>query len=217
MLKMNLQLFGGRGGDSGLGGGGNENINVSNVRDLISQREEGKRNEVDATLEALRNTNDRYGYQVADITTATFDSRNANVMAFYDEAGDSVTFNKNYFYSDRMDAAYDRSIASGFHPPRGSKSGIEATAAHELGHALTMQAAKRENTDFDAIAKRVVINAAKSLGIKSRAMAAQISGYAGKNDAECIAESYADVYCNGSNARPASIAVVNELNKYARR
>ena len=45
-------------------------------------------------------------------------------------------------------------------------------------------------------------------------MAAKISGYAKTNYAECVAEAFADVYCNGKNAKKESRAVVSELNKY---
>ncbi len=40
-----------------------------------------------------------------------------------------------------------------------------------------------------------------------------ISGYAKENNAECIAEATADVYCNGRKAKTESKAIVKALKK----
>lgn len=62
----------------------------------------------------------------------------------------------------------------------------------------------------------IVQNAYKKSGLKggNRALAAQISGYAHKNYAECVAEAVADYYCNGRKASNASKLIVAELKSY---
>ena len=68
---------------------------------------------------------------------------------------------------------------------------------------------------MDRIAGVICRSAASKLGIKgTKALAAKISGYAKESHTETIAEAYADVYCNGSNASAASRAVVAELKSW---
>ena len=45
-------------------------------------------------------------------------------------------------------------------------------------------------------------------------LAKQISGYAQKNYAECVAEAVADYYCNGKKASKASRLIMDELRAY---
>jgi hypothetical protein len=45
-------------------------------------------------------------------------------------------------------------------------------------------------------------------------MASKISGYAKENARECIAEAFADVYCNGGRAKKESQSIVDVMNKY---
>ena len=79
-------------------------------------------------------------------------------------------------------------------------------------------AAKKMNMSLDKAAHHIVNEANASHGrySKTRDFASQISGYATHSRAETIAEAFADVYCNGSNAKSESIAVVNVLNKYTK-
>lgn len=201
------------GSDNGLGGGGgNDGATVTNERDLISQREDGKQNEVDTVMTALRGMNDEYGLQISNVQTGKIDP--PNVMAAYSEAEDSVIVNESYFNAARTDASYDYCVDQKYHPGRGNKSGLEAVAAHELGHALNAKAAADSGRSMEDVAKEIVINGSKAAGGKSKKVAAGISGYAEKNNKECIAEAVADVYCNGKNANAGSIAIVNELKKY---
>ena len=46
------------------------------------------------------------------------------------------------------------------------------------------------------------------------AAAEKISRYATDSNAECVAEAFADVYCNGSKAKAESRTVVSVLKKY---
>lgn len=159
-------------------------------------------------MSAVKSVYDDYGIDLSDIQIATLRGKDANVMAYYDSDG-NLAVNKSYFDSKKMDAAYDRCVESGFHPDRGNKSGLEATAAHELGHRLT-----DTGKGIDSTSRDIVQNAAKKLGYRNSAnMAAKISGYAKHSMAECVAEAFADVYCNGKNAKKESRAVVSELNK----
>jgi len=41
-----------------------------------------------------------------------------------------------------------------------------------------------------------------------------VSGYAEENNAECVAEAFADVFCNGKKAKAESRAIVSVLEKY---
>ena len=215
MYKLNIQLFGGNGQISSAGAGGNVSINVLSSTEMISMRGQAQ-SEVDSALAAFHNTNEKYyaglqGLNVVELGKG----RQQQVIGFYDPVTKEISFNKRYFNSKKMDAAYDGDVKAGFHPSRGNKSGLEAVAAHELGHGLTDVAAKNAGMSFDAFASRVCSDAAKKTGTKNvRMLGSKISGYAKQNAAETIAEAYADVYCNGKKARRESRAVMEEVNRY---
>ena len=106
----------------------------------------------------------------------------------------------------------------GFHPSSGKKTGLQATAAHELGHKLTADVAvKMGKTRFsiDSAAKEIVEKARKDTGHKGVIkLAEKISGYATYSNAEAIAEAVCDVYCNGGKAKKESIAIVKVIDSY---
>ena len=204
--------MGGGGSSSGGWTGGGGSVTVLNSSDLISQRE-GKQSEVDQTLQVLRDVQKQYGVNV-DTEVGTL--KQANVMAYY--GGGSVGVNKTYFDAKKMDSAYDACVQQGWHPSRGNKTGMEATVAHEMGHALTDAAAQSTGVSLDKTASQIIKDAKKQAGYRRGAeMAGKISGYAKTNPAEAVAEAYADVYCNGSKAKKESKAIVDTLNKYVRR
>ena len=128
-----------------------------------------------------------------------------------------INDNSCYAYIDKMNQVMDDAHKAGYHPSRGNKTGTEAVALHESGHALTDHVAGKMGTDFDSAAKRIVQDAIKNNSVKggSAKFAASISGYAKKNYAECIAEAVADHYCNGNKASAASKMIFAELRKYA--
>lgn len=214
MLKIDLQLFGGRGASS-AGAGGNISVNVANSTSLISERERNQK-EVDQTLAAFKDVNEEYGYIIEDINLVTLQGKGAkSVIAYYDSNDKTISTNKYFFNAAKMDAAYDECVRQGFHPGRGNKSGTEAVAFHELGHALTdAYAAKNGISSFEGAAGSIVSAAASKLGkgATSKSIGAKISGYAKKNASETIAEAFADVKCNGSKAKAESKAVVDVLN-----
>lgn len=209
--------MGGRGSSSGgsdLGGGGGSNINVKSTEDLITQRGNNQQF-VDQTLSVLRDVNELYGYVINDAVVA--DIGNSNTMAYYEEGTATLGVNQKYFDVAKMNAAYERTVRSGFHPSNGSYTGTEAVMAHEAGHALTEQAAKNQNIGFEAMARKIVSESLNAKnGTQARKVAGQISGYAKTSNSECIAEAFADVYCNGRNAKQESQNVVSALNKYLR-
>lgn len=205
-----------RGGKGGGGGGGGNPPEVQSVTSLISARE-GRQKEVDETLTVLRDVERDYDVILEDVQIATMKPRHKlGTMAYYDYGG-NLAINEHYFDSDIMDAAYDGCVKSGFHPGRGKKSGIEAVSAHEMGHRLTDIAGQKAGYGrwaFGKVDNDIVREAAKSLGMTHGDLRSSISGYATRNNAETIAEAYADVYCNGGRASKASKAVVNELKRY---
>lgn len=214
MLKLDLQLFGGRGASSSLGGatGGLDPNNIVSTTSLISYP--GKSTEINQTLEVLRSISDDYGVTLEDVQVATLKGAGQMVMGYYDSQG-NLAFNQSYFDGNKLNGAYDRNVETGYHPSRGNKSAIEAVAAHEAGHALTEKAAGGWNK-LDSTADKIVKEAAKNAGYGKdlRRFAGKISGYAKESAAEAVAEAFSDVYCNGNKASRESRAVVNSLNKY---
>ena len=177
-------------------------------------------------MKALKTVEDQYGVTVTDcrISNAMPDG----AMAQYTGSG-ALEINSKYFSAQGMQDAYDYCVKNGWHPSRGNVSGMEACIAHELGHKLNHYAANGEKYgwgswyDYHDLAGKIVKDAAKSMkmGNKLNAFRRNISGYANSKTSsgapkywECVAEAFADVYCNGSNARKESTAVVTELNKY---
>ena len=204
-----------RGGKGGGGGGGNPS-DVGSTTSLISERER-KQKEVDQVLTVLRDVERNYDTILEDVQIAKMKpGKGGGTIAYYDYGG-NLAVNDKYFDSAKLDDAYDDCVKSGFHPPRGKKSGMEAVAAHEMGHRLTDIAGQKAGYGrwaFGKVDNDIVRAAAKSLGMTHEKLRSSISGYAQHNNAETIAEAYADVYCRGGRATKASRAVVKELNKY---
>ncbi len=205
----------GRGGFDSRGGGGSSSVDVETLSEtsLVSARE-GRQAEVDQTLGVLRDVNDKYGAVANDLSVVQLDAKNANIMAYYKPDDDGIAVNRNYFKN--IDGAYDASVANGHHPARGNKSGLEATVAHEAGHMVTARIGERlGSTSIDAAAATIVKRAAAQGGYRSfKSMARQVSGYAGKNYAELIAESFTDVYCNGTAASAVSRSIMGVVDSF---
>lgn len=210
--------MGSGGSGKGYRGGNTGGLSAGDVvstDSLISARE-GKRSEVDQTLTVLRDVHDQYGVQIEDVQIATLKGAAArSVMAYYD-AGGNLAVNENYFNGTAITAAYDKSVASGFHPGRGSKTGMEAVVAHEMGHRLADVAAQKGGGSIfrssDRTSSSIITTAAKQMKTTSSKLMASISGYAKQSYDEAIAEAFADVYCNGRKASRASRTVVSVLN-----
>lgn len=214
--------MGGRGSSSG-GGGASGGLNPANIRgteSLVSARE-GARSEVDQVLNVARDIERDYGVTVSELQVADIAGRQgASVMAYYDTEG-NLAINRNYFDSAKMDTAYDRCVDNGWHPSRGNKTGLEATAAHEMGHRLTDVAGQKAGYgewSIDKTSNEIIAQAKTRMGARSvNDVRAAISGYGKSNSAEAIAEAFSDVYCNGNRASRASRTVVSVLEEYLRR
>ena len=197
---------GNRGGRREGTGKGVNPANISNVQNLISQRET-KQSEVDQTLTVLRDMQNEYGVNV-DTFTANVGGADAGVLAFCDGNGD-ITINTSYFNTKKMDNAMKDCVDSEWHPSLGNKSGIESVVAHEFGHTLTHKAGiKMGEYDMDKISTIIVKEARKITGDRGVViMARKISRYATSSNAEAIAEAVCDCYCNGNKAKAQSIAI----------
>lgn len=209
--------MGGRGASSGGIAGGGGGGAARTTTSLVSERE-GKRAEVDQTLGVLRDVENQYGINanLNDVQLAKYD-KPTGVMAYYDSNG-NLAINESFFDGAKMNAAYDECVKDGFHPSRGNKTGIEAVTAHEMGHRLTDYIGEKTGLgswQVDKVSSDVVTKAAKAAGYKSASeFRKKISGYGAENNAEAVAEAFADVYCNGSRASKESRAIVTELNRY---
>ena len=213
----------GRGSSSAGGNGYMVPEKILSTEDMISNRMKNVSG-TDQVLATAKDIVDQYGneyalngnFQVAKL------KGNSRTMAYYDQDG-NIAINEKYFDSDKMDMAYDACVESGFHPSRGDKTGLQATAAHEYGHALTDMAGKNIGKDLRGAADQIVNDAMKSMGASRTGRQAlsqfrsKISGYAKQNNAETIAEAFSDVYCNGNGAKRESRAVVDALNKYLKK
>ena len=203
-------------GGSGLGGGGNLQgkegsvTNVSNIQDMISERASFV-TEADEVLKVSRKMNDLFGAegQITQFQTAKM----SGALAYYDSNG-NIAMNQKYMNLEGMNRAYDAAVKSGFHPGRGDKTGIQAVAAHEFGHALSDKAAaKLGAADLEGASRTIVERArAKTTHKTNMDFAKKISGYATYNFAECVAEAMSDWYCNGSKARKESRAIAAVVN-----
>lgn len=208
--------MGGRGAGLGgrMSGGGLSATDILDTEDMVSMRESGKQQEVDETLNVMRDMHSKYNVDVETLEVATLKDSKGNVMAYCDDNG-HIAVNKKYFNAKKMNHAHDECAKNGYHPSRGNKTGTEATIAHEFGHHLTNIAAKKHNLSSDAMAKKICNEARKES--KNRGvviMANKISRYASASNHETIAEALSDVYCNGSRAKRESKAVVNALDRY---
>ena len=199
-------------------GGGDLNPgNIKNPVEMISARNESNREQIDDVLQVSREVVNEFGTDAATggFTLATFTGKDANTLGCY-MVGGGITMNAKYATNKNMDAAMDKCAEEGFHPSRGNKSGIYAVAAHEYGHSLTENARKAMGeTSYERAATRIVSEARKSTGDRGNIIfGRKISEYATKNDAETIAEAFADYKCNGKKAKAQSKAVVKVLNNY---
>ena len=205
---------GGKGGSGWTGG--NSTLSPSDIvstTSLISARE-GQQQEVDEVLQTFKDVADEYGYIINDIELATLKGEGANTMAYYD--GSNIAVNQAYFNKAVMESAYARCVQEGFHPSQGNKTALQAVASHELGHALTDAVGSKMGAIKGDTANAILKEAQKQGKFKGTLadMAGKISGYAKYNPRECIAEAFADVYCNGSKAHKESQSIVNVMNKY---
>ncbi len=179
---------------------------------FISAREKYTQT-VDEALGVFRDVNNQYGLVVEDLHMATI-RNNKLAVAYWD--GENIGWNERFMDNKSLERVYANDVKKGFHPRMGNRTAVEAVASHELGHALTAEAGKKlGGLNVEQTATRIVNEARRQTGHKGVVpMAKNISRYATFNNAEAIAEAFADVYCNGKNAQRESRTIVSVLNKY---
>lgn len=206
---------GGRGGSGGrYNGGGLSPNDIVSTRDMMGARNDadlGKH--VDDALNVFRDMHKKYGVAVNEIQIAQLKGKaKKNVLGYYD--GKNVAMNEQYF-NGKVEAVYDKTVASGYHPSKGNKTAIQAVMAHEAGHFVNGEIAKKMGVSLDTAATHIVNTARKQTGDKGNIkMASKISKYATTSNAETIAEAYSDVYCNGRKAKSESKAIIKVVNSY---
>lgn len=221
MLNYDLQFFGGNGaGGTSLSNGGGGSIDIVSTTDVWSYRHESGNepfvDEINTGIRDIQNDFKDVMNTVYTVEAAKFGGADATqTLGAYGAGG--LLMNQNYTNVDKMNRVYDQAVKSGFHPSRGDKSGTQAVAIHEMGHALTDHVAQKMGVaGLHEASNKIVKDAYKKSGAKggNKAWARSISGYAATNYAECVAEAVADWYCNGSKAKSASKAIMAELKKY---
>lgn len=221
MFELNLQYFGGRGSGSDLSNSGSgENIDIRNRQDIWSYRHnpdnadfvDSINNAIDIMQDDFKGVMDFVKSVVAGNLVGRGSSRGIKALGCYGDG--EVAMNLKYTDVQLMNEAMDRSFRNGYHPSRGSYNGVEAVTFHEMGHALSdYLASKMGVKDLDKASEIIVKNAYKASKGKggTEAWAKNISRYATKNNAECVAEACADWYCNGAKASPQARAIVKEM------
>lgn len=196
---------------------GKSSVNPGNIvdeRDMIVERGDNTAM-VDEVLTVSRDMLKDYpNAPLKQLLIATLKGDDAySTLGYYD--GANIAINENYF-NPAMDNAYKECVKQGFHPSNGNKTGLQAVAAHEFGHAITDAVGSKINRPEIHDAADFIVNEArkqtKHRGVVQ--MASKISRYATANNAETVAEAVCDVYCNGKNAKSESKAIVNVINKY---
>ena len=142
-------------------------------------------------------------------------TKNTGVMSCN---GSRITFNPDYYNGgNKLQDAIDRSVRSGWWP-KGTTA--ESIGVHEAAHGIeyfldmhspdyTYYYERVEAWNKCTIAKSIVLEACKNIkktpygkGKKNVELIQAVSGYATRNASETLAESFADVYCNGDKASP---------------
>ena len=207
---------GNRGGRRGGGGGGINPSDILSTKDMLSAKTPDNAQMVNDFLTVAKNLSEEYGKDssIDSFQFAVLKPKAATAIAYYD--GSHIALNTRYADYNKMNKAYDDCVQSGFHPSRGKKSGAEAVAAHEYGHALTDAVGRKMGiSNIDKSATAIVNEARKQTNHRGVVkMASKISEYATHSNAEAVAEAFSDVYCNGKKAKKESQAIVNVMNKY---
>ena len=212
---------GGSGIGESLSGGGGKNVNIISETDVWTYRHKSDNapfvDAINTGVATIQHDFPDVMNTVEHVQAAELGGMDKiSTLGYY--GGGTVALNQNYTDIDKMNKIYDEAVKSKYHPEKGDKTGTEAVAIHEMGHALTDHIAKKMGAvDMYDAAEKIVNAAYKAIHGKggTKAWAGTISGYAQENYAECIAEAVADYYCNGDKASKASKAIMSQLKKYA--
>lgn len=214
----------GRGGSGLKRGGGisdiGRGVKIGDERFMYSERPNAQM-AVEDTIRVEQNVVDEYGDEFKAMNLMLSDVSDG-VLGYYRRDSKIIALSDKYMDRDVMNATYDAGVKDGFHPSRGSKSGVEAVMSHEYGHAVHDKVAQRMGMSMEDSAARIVTEARANLKGKNgqpvhsnvKQMASAISGYAATKYTETIAEAFADVYCNGGKAKKESQAIVSTMKSY---
>ena len=212
----------GRGGSSMRGrdgGGGGGNMNPKNMIDIWSYRHTtGNEPFVDAINDGFKALDTDFPGFMQSVNAVNAADIREGTLGYWSPADKQLVMNTKYTDIQTMNDTMDQAAREGFHPSRGNKTGTEAVAIHEAGHALTDYIAQKTGAPgLHAVSEMIVKDAYKASGTKGgvHKFAGAISGYARKNYAETVAEAVHDWYCNGNKAKSASKAIIAELKKYS--
>lgn len=204
----------GRGSSKAAGGGGISPASILSTQDFLEAGAVGTPvgNSFISVGEEMAQT---YGVQ-PNLQVAELKGKAKNgVLAYYD--GKNVAVNGTFMDNQKLETAYKECVNSGYHPSNGGKSAAEAVAAHEYGHAIASQVAKKLGIGgCNEGSSQILHEAFKEQTKHSKQSSFQkaISNYAAKNPAETVAEAISDVYCNGKGAKAESQAIAKVVKKY---
>ena len=154
--------MGGRGSGANLGNGSGSNVTIINEQDVWSYRHRsGNEPFVDAINASAARIQQDFPDIMNDVQVVSASELGGadriSTLGYYSPSDQVVALNRNYTNIEKMNAVYDASVASGFHPGRGERSGTEAVALHELGHALTDHVGRKFGAaNIDAAAEKIV-------------------------------------------------------------
>lgn len=152
--------------------------------------------------------------QAKQTLTGIGTSKNGVMCAGYNG---KINFNPAYYADGKPSVAtcMVQGNTTGFHP---KNTGVLETGSHEMGHLLERTLIEQSVNDgkypFGAFAwndctesKAIISQACKTVkktpegkGLRNVQLKSQVSGYATKNDSECLAECVADYVANGDGA-----------------
>ncbi|RGM21693.1 hypothetical protein DXC23_01080 [Eubacterium sp. OM08-24] len=152
--------------------------------------------------------------QAKQTLTGIGTSKNGVMCAGYNG---KINFNPAYYADGKpsVAACMVQGDTTGFHP---KNTGVLETGSHEMGHLLERTLIEKSVNDgkypFGAFAwndstesKAIISQACKTVkktpegkGFRNAQLKSQVSGYATKNDSECLAECVADYVANGDGA-----------------
>ena len=205
-----------------LGKGSGGSVNIVSETDVWTFRHDSDNAEfvdaINTSVSVIQGDFNDVMQTVNQVSAAELDGVDkSSTLGYWDPSSKTLALNDNYVDIDKMNSVYDAATKSGFHPSRGNKTGTEAVAFHEMGHALTDHIAKKMGVpNLDTASQKIVDAAYKAMKGTggTKAWAGKISGYAQESYAECVAEAVADYYCNGDKASAQSKAIMKQLQKY---
>jgi len=176
--------------------------NITGIQDISLT---GIKNEVqDGILEAFDDALEKYPSLRNQFVSLKDDSNDDGYASIFSDQG-AISLNKNYYRDlPTIEVAYADDIDKGFHP---EGTDWRATIIHEIGHRLNTILNERYanklityGSNF-GIETLILEDAFDNLSIRRWDIAAELSGYATKNDREFFAEAFSEYVNRGVEAR----------------